>query len=353
MTDEDVLAYCDKNRNKRWDLRDIEYINYLLNRFNDFTVDNTYDKCREAVYRLKHNIEKCPICEICGNKLKYLVNAKFYESACSRECKRILSNSKVEQTTYKRYGVRRAAQSNTVKEKQKLTNIQKYGAISPLCNKDIRIKVKNTLISHYGVDNIAKSEHWKKQVEKTSIEKYGTLYPNQAESVREKMKNTLISHYGVDNYYKTEMARKKVKSDESKIKSIQTKRRNNSFNTSKIEIETLNILKEKYSDIIYQYKDKERYPFVCDFYIPSLDLFIECNYHWTHGGKPFEGNAEDYKKLNEWKEKNTKFYDNAIVCWTIRDVKKRNIAKQNNLNYIEIWNINELDLILSYGTKDN
>ena len=30
----------------------------------------------------------------------------------------------------------------------------------------------------------------------------------------------------------------------------------------------------------------DRYPFACDFYISSLDLFIECNYHWTHGGKP-------------------------------------------------------------------
>ena len=31
-----------------------------------------------------------------------------------------------------------------------------------------------------------------------------------------------------------------------------------------------------------------------------------------------------------------------LYTWTIRDVNKRNIAKQNNLNYIEFWNINEL-----------
>ena len=43
-----------------------------------------------------------------------------------------------------------------------------------------------------------------------------------------------------------------------------------------------------------------------------------------------------------WKSKNTKYYDNAIQCWTIRDVNKRNIAKKNNLNYIEFWNLNEL-----------
>ena len=29
--------------------------------------------------------------------------------------------------------------------------------------------------------------------------------------------------------------------------------------------------------------------------------------------------------------------------WTIRDVKKRNIAKENNLNYIEFFTILELE----------
>ena len=42
-------------------------------------------------------------------------------------------------------------------------------------------------------------------------------------------------------------------------------------------------------------------------------------------------------------------YNNAIECWTKRDVNKRNIAKQNNLNYIEFWNINEL---INYINKE-
>ena len=39
------------------------------------------------------------------------------------------------------------------------------------------------------------------------------------------------------------------------------------------------------------------------------------------------------------KSKNTQYHNNAINTWTIRDVKKRNIAKQNNLNYLEIFSI--------------
>ena len=57
-----------------------------------------------------------------------------------------------------------------------------------------------------------------------------------------------------------------------------------------------------------------------------------------HGNHPFdENNQEDIDKLNYWKEKNTKFYSCACNIWTIRDVNKRNIAKQNNLNYLEIF----------------
>ena len=74
-----------------------------------------------------------------------------------------------------------------------------------------------------------------------------------------------------------------------------------------------------------------------------MDLYIECNYNWTHGNKPYEGTEEDIEIVNKWKAKNTRFYDNAINTWTIRDVKKRNIAKQNNLNWIEFFSILELN----------
>ena len=121
-----------------------------------------------------------------------------------------------------------------------------------------------------------------------------------------------------------------------------TKRKNNSFNISKQENKSYILLKKKYLDVITQYKSKE-YPFICDFYIPSLDLYIECNYHWTHGGHPYNSNCDnDVLLVENWKQKKTKYYNNAIITWTIRDINKRNIVKQNKLNYIEFWNINEV-----------
>ena len=44
----------------------------------------------------------------------------------------------------------------------------------------------------------------------------------------------------------------------------------------------------------------------------------------------------------------TKFYNNAITTWTIRDVNKRETAKKNNLNWIEFFDASKLiDFIIN------
>lgn len=119
----------------------------------------------------------------------------------------------------------------------------------------------------------------------------------------------------------------------TQMKINDTKRKNNSFHTSKPENKGYLKLLTKFADAIHHYTDP-RYPFECDFYIPSQDLFIELNFHWTHGDEPF--NKDNFKHLNvlqKWKDKNSKFYKNAIYCWTDLDVRKLETFKKNNLNY--------------------
>lgn len=64
------------------------------------------------------------------------------------------------------------------------------------------------------------------------------------------------------------------------IKERETKLRNKSFAKSKPEDELYEKLKEIYGNdnVLRNYRDKQRYPFNCDFYIKSSDMFIECNY---------------------------------------------------------------------------
>ena len=131
-------------------------------------------------------------------------------------------------------------------------------------------------------------------------------------------------------------------------KQYETKKRNKSFNSSSIEDNYYDQLVEKYGkdDVIRQYSD-ERYPFACDFYIKSLDLFIELNLHWSHGGHLFdETNSEDMIKLNRWQEKakTSDYYKNAIQTWTVRDVAKHENAIRNNLDYIVYYDESELSI---------
>lgn len=129
-------------------------------------------------------------------------------------------------------------------------------------------------------------------------------------------------------------------------KGVNTRKANGTLNTSKPEENFYNFLCSYFGaeDVIRQYKS-DKYPFNCDFYIKSKDLYIELNLFWTHGFKPFnELDDECIKQLQEWKYKSeiNDFYKSAINTWTVRDVNKSQIAKENNLNYLTIYNKEQL-----------
>ena len=128
-------------------------------------------------------------------------------------------------------------------------------------------------------------------------------------------------------------------------KIYKTKKQNKTFNSSSIEKQFEEYLKENNINYKTQYKS-EVYPFNCDFYFPDSDLYLEINAHWTHGGHPFDNtNKDDLLLLKQWKKKNTEFYNNAINTWTVRDVLKRETAKKNNLNYIEVFT-NDIEYLI-------
>ena len=93
-------------------------------------------------------------------------------------------------------------------------------------------------------------------------------------------------------------------------------------------------------DVVRQYKNKKKYPWHCDFYIKSKNLFIELNLHWTHGDMIYNpNNKECQERLEQWKEKAkvSKFYQASIENWTIRDLNKIQKAIDNNLHYMLIY----------------
>ena len=153
-------------------------------------------------------------------------------------------------------------------------------------------------------------------------------------SEKEKQKHNYNVSKGVSAWHKTlTPEQKQLKQDKEYI----TKKKNNSFNKSKPEDRLAEYIWKYFPDMIRQYKSPQ-YPTSCDFYIPCIDTYIEYQGNWTHGEHPYGENINDDNILKKWIEKGTEFYKNAIHVWTVSDVKKRKIAKENNLKFYELWN---------------
>ena len=360
---------------------------YLLNRYKDC------DNLNESYFRIKNKLDEHPKCIICGKDITF--NGRNYYQTCCHECSKILNKQNREKTCLKKYNVKNPYQISEVinhikqinKEKREETNIKlketnniKYGGNSPMCSKDIKEKAKHTLFNNYGVknsylipivkenckneninnkeihnqkrkqtclekygvDNVFKNNNIQQKCKQTCLEKYGVEYFYQSNNFKQKSKQTCLEKYGVEYITQTTEYIENFKNNWETIKEkiYKTKKENNTFNKSNPEEICYKLLCEKFNIIKRQYQSQE-YPFLCDFYIEDINTYIEYQGFWTHGKKPYDGTEEDIKMLNNWKEKNTLFYKRAIINRTINDVKKRNIAKENNLNYLEFFNIED------------
>ena len=387
-------------------------INYLGDRYND------YDNLKEVIYRIYFNMDERPVCEICGNRVKYSNVTILFSHACCKTHAYELNRIKRIKTWENKYGVgcKCPTQSHIIKQKIKDTLIKHYNVDNPAKSKIIKEKIRETCLEKYGVDWGSKSFSAKLKSKETCLKKYGTEYYLNSEDCKEKTRNfyikkygvntlncssieeiynrkriTWYQHYGVDHPFKSDIVKEKRKNtwikkygvewiassneirqkiintnlikygyitpsknldvreklritwnkEETKEKQYATKRKNHTFNTSKPEEELFLYVKSKFPSVKRQYKDKERYPYNCDFYIPELDYFIELQGYYTHNTHPYDPTSnEDLKLVEKYKVKYGPKCQ-AITIWTIKDVEKRNCAKEHNLNFKEVWSLDE------------
>ena len=210
-------------------------------------------------------------------------------------------------------------------DKLKETQTKEYGGVG-LAGKDAYAKAVNTNISKYGVSNPMQCEEIKDRLCEMNTVKYGGMSPFSSKSVRKKALDKKI-----DNLHKQIQQYKK----DGIISDI-------TFGSVKEE-EVFCMLVQRFGkdDVFYQYGlhpyDK-RYPYQCDFYIKSLDLFIELNCHYSHHTHWYDpsdhGDALRRTHLLASESKKSK---NAAKVWCETDVEKRNTAKSNSLNYLVFW----------------
>jgi len=263
----------------------------------------------QRMWHIENDIFEIQKCEICGNIVKFERHIKYYKTCC-KTCNIKYRNS------------------DELKQKTKNTNIERYGVEWSQQSVIIKQKMIDNNIKKYGVVSTSKLQNVKNKMLKTNLEKYsGTGFASDKN--REKQRKTMIERYGAEN--------------PSFITSILqrghlTKIKNNSYQKSKEEDEFYQDLVLLFGEhnVIRQYQDERYYnkitnkKFVCDFYVKSLDLFIEYDGHWSHKPqylKEKERN-EFIKKLNN---KNTEYSQSMLKAY-YRDIEKRNISKINNLN---------------------
>ena len=307
-----------KNKNTKYN----NICKYLSTRYCDSKSE------KETLYRILYGIEIRPVCKICGNEVKFNGrNGVMFLSHCSNKCKKLDKD-----VNYK--WKMSCGSKGTNRIKAKATMIERYGHENPYQIPSVIAYIKNvneqkrnesiakrkqTCLSRYGVDSYMKTNEFQKRRIETSLKKYGTTFPIQSDIVKQKYDWKSICE----------------KINNKKIE-------NKSFNTSNDEDIAYDFIKTKYEDVQRQYKC-DKYPYLCDFYIPSIDAYIECQFGWQHGNHPFDNNdINDINELNRMASKKSKYYDNVIYNWSIRDVEKRKTAQCNGLNYIEFWSLNDL-----------
>ena len=387
------------------------YIKINYKEFHQYLISNYPEELSfgEKLYWFYNNINDYPKCKNCGNKTKF-INALFgYSDYCSKKCSNSSEEKKTKtkqtnrikfggnapacskevilktkQTKFERHGdenFNNRAQANqtlleryngvgnaseVIKAKQQKTMIDKYGKDNCMFIDDIKDKMRANNMEKYGVDWVFKRKEIISKSIQTCIERYETPHftnPEQAVITREKNN---LEKYGVKSNFEIPTAKQKsIQTCVNRYggdinvenhmqlpgvinKIIETKRENKTFNSSSIEEKFNTYLIENNISFIRQYRS-ELYPYACDFYFPDYNLYLEIQGMWTHGGHAFNpDDNEDKLKLEKWKQKNTKFFDSAIQVWTITDPEKRKTAKQNKLNYLEVFTNNINELIYEY-----
>lgn len=117
-------------------------------------------------------------------------------------------------------------------------------------------------------------------------------------------------------------------------KQINSRIKNGTSKESNAENEFLNKLKLFIDpeDIQHHYSDN-RYPYDCDFYIKSKDLFIEYQGHQTHGPAPYDATDPAHWDYSD-RLQNAGF---TTYIFEMKDPEKLATAKQNKINLLLIY----------------
>lgn len=220
------------------------------------------------------------------NNIEKFHNVNEYNKYCSVGCtnKDIIKQKHQTDTLLLHYGVMNPAKSDIIK--QKIINTQKN---TPNFWRNIVQKRQKTCLKKYGVLNYTQTDIFREKFKQTCIKKYGVTNPLKSDIIKEKIKQTCLTRYNCSN-------------GGMSSKAIGTFKLHKTFNSSSAERKSYQLIKDLYENTIYQYTSEE-YPYMRDFYILELNLYIEYQGSMFHNMHLFRDTEEDNKQLDNIKMK--------------------------------------------------
>ena len=348
-----------------------EEYDYIIN----FSIKNKIidTPFKEKVYICINNIKSIPICKnpYCNNKVNYKNSTLGYNEYCCNKCISSDPNIKKikEEKSIEKFGTKAPAQSKIIKDKIIQTNNEKYGGNSPMSNEKIQKKSKKTLLKNYGVTcpshnkdildkriQSFKKSNYKITFSKTSLEKYGTKHPWMNKEIHNKTIDVFYSSYKnrilekiintkyifIKFEYKPtnliftchECANEFIINASqfySRIENTPNQLCTNCYpiadNSSLMQIDLLNFIKDNYNGIILENSKNIINPYEIDIFLPELNLGIEFNgLHW-HSDR-YKNNDYHLKKWQKSIDNNI----NLITIWEDDWITKKDICKSFLLN---------------------
>ena len=240
---------------------------------------------------------------------------------------------------------KRQQQSDIVKNAMSFEQVKQNmsaGQTKRWSNESERLRQKQAMITHYE----SKEAH-----EITSKATKAALSSDKARlNISIKTKEGQQKH---NAYQKISAASINMWKNPETINKIHlAKKKNASYGLSSQHKFCLNWLKSKGLTVEVEKQYPNNATLHCDAFVKELDLWIEFHYHWSHGNEPFDDSSIQHAqkvdalacKAIEHRQKYCKKrsqYDAAIYTWTNVDVRKRQCAECNKLNYQCFYSMQE------------
>lgn len=266
--------------------------------------------------------------------VKKLESSNLAKYGVSNAMKRPDVQAKAVSTNLAKYQVPYTCMAESVREKRSITMQARYGGNSPMCDATVREKQAATMYRKYQARHALQARRFIDKMTATNLARYGVRNAMQLDEIKFAHSSACMEKYGVSSPMQCKQIVDKM---------MATKLQNHTINTSATEDILYDQLCDVFGkdDVIRQYKSC-RYDWNCDFYVKSRDMFIELNASFFHNRHWFDDmDFNDCAELSSFMAKaaldSNSSYSGVVQTWSVYDVRKRQDARDANLNYIVFW----------------